>query len=239
VLFARREPGRYLDAAVQVLRAAGRPLTAREIAEEAVARGLICPDGAAPAAAPSSTVLDAQAPRIHRPDRARGRVPADALDPAGGRGGDARLVGRGWGDRRQALSECKGGNIRGGRAGVPTTARPPPIDPRIAATGPRAHDAELTFSRASLAAQLAAASCPASRHAAGDPGRDRSRRESEGWPFAAHKRRSDKARGRAAQPRPPPPCPYILSIRRASDAFLVSLLCRRCIGRAASMRSGA
>jgi len=52
----RREPGRYIAAAVRVLAAAGRPLTAGEIAEEAVARGLIRPDSASPAAAMFSTL---------------------------------------------------------------------------------------------------------------------------------------------------------------------------------------
>ncbi len=56
--FGRREPGRHIAAAVRVLRDAGRPLTAREIAEEAVARGLIRPagDGTAPDATMSSTL---------------------------------------------------------------------------------------------------------------------------------------------------------------------------------------
>jgi len=49
--FIRREPGRYLDAAVRVLATAGRPLTAREIAEEAMARGLIRLGTASPDAA--------------------------------------------------------------------------------------------------------------------------------------------------------------------------------------------
>ncbi len=49
-----REPGHYIAAAVWVLAAAGGPLTPREIADEAVARSPIRPDGAAPEAATSS-----------------------------------------------------------------------------------------------------------------------------------------------------------------------------------------
>ncbi len=44
----RRESGGYIDAAVRVLAAAGRPLTAQAIADETVARSLIHPDGGAP-----------------------------------------------------------------------------------------------------------------------------------------------------------------------------------------------
>ncbi len=52
----RREPGRYIVAAVQVLAAAGRPLTAGEIADEVMARGLIRADGVSPDAAIVATL---------------------------------------------------------------------------------------------------------------------------------------------------------------------------------------
>ncbi len=66
--FERRELGRYIAAAVRVLAAAGRPLTAGEIADEAVACGLIRPDGRVTR---RGNVLDAHASRIRRPGCAR------------------------------------------------------------------------------------------------------------------------------------------------------------------------
>ncbi len=52
----RRKLGRYITAAVRVLAAARCPLTAGEIAEEAMACGLMRPDGTSPAAAMFSTL---------------------------------------------------------------------------------------------------------------------------------------------------------------------------------------
>jgi hypothetical protein len=46
----------YLDAALQVLEAAGRPMTAREITDEALRRGLIAPAGRTPEATMSAAL---------------------------------------------------------------------------------------------------------------------------------------------------------------------------------------
>lgn len=79
--FERREPGRHIAAAVRVLRDAGRPLTAWEIAEEAVARGLIrpSPGGASPDATMTSTLKRGP---DHMTDVLRGKLffPASTQD---------------------------------------------------------------------------------------------------------------------------------------------------------------
>ena len=60
----------YLDAAIQVLREARRPLTTRELTEAALRRELISPLGTTPIATMSATLYrhlrDAQKPRIRR-----------------------------------------------------------------------------------------------------------------------------------------------------------------------------
>ena len=49
-------PVTYLDAAIAVLKAVGRPMTVREITEEAIARGLITPAGKTPEASMSAAL---------------------------------------------------------------------------------------------------------------------------------------------------------------------------------------
>ena len=62
--------GGYLEAAVAVLEAAGRPLTSREITDEALRRGLIRPSGKTPEATMTARlyvhVRDDPAPRVVR-----------------------------------------------------------------------------------------------------------------------------------------------------------------------------
>lgn len=68
----------YVDAAVTVLATAGRPLTVKEIADEAVRRGLIVPGGATPrksmdaALALAAKRRDARVRRVEMPGEPRG-----------------------------------------------------------------------------------------------------------------------------------------------------------------------
>lgn len=57
----QRVSGTYLEAAIEVLDAAKRPMTDREITEEAIRRGLISPSGKTPTATMSAALyVDAQ-----------------------------------------------------------------------------------------------------------------------------------------------------------------------------------
>jgi hypothetical protein len=56
----------YLAAAEAVLKTAKRPLTVREITEEALRRQLIEPSGRTPEASMSATLYRAQSPHIRR-----------------------------------------------------------------------------------------------------------------------------------------------------------------------------
>jgi hypothetical protein len=64
---------RYLDAAVEVLKEANRPLTVEEITAEALARGLIEPTGKTPVATMSAAIYTSavrqQGPIIRGPNK--------------------------------------------------------------------------------------------------------------------------------------------------------------------------
>lgn len=64
----------YLQAAIEVLRGAERPLSASEIAERATARGLIHPGGSTPAATMGAR-LYSYSKECTRPEIVRVRVP--------------------------------------------------------------------------------------------------------------------------------------------------------------------
>lgn len=68
----------YYEAAIQVLRAARHPLTAREIAARAIETGLITPSGKTPAATMSATLYihvqkDATLTKLEEPGNGRAK----------------------------------------------------------------------------------------------------------------------------------------------------------------------
>lgn len=70
-------PSSYLAAAIAVLEQSGRPMTAREITDEAIRRGLLAPSGRTPGATMSAALYTrgetARVKRLSEPGEKRAR----------------------------------------------------------------------------------------------------------------------------------------------------------------------